>query len=239
MTLDRARPGVAAPASSVAWRGHALGHDEGVTSRRPHARRILARRICAGAGVLAGAVAGACSGGGTPAVTTTTTPVTTASTTAAPPSTVAVEDLRLDIRGLGPVRVGMTVEAAAQALGRPLEPVTAPTDECTFYAPATGFDGLSFMVAAGTVARADVTAGGTATTEGVAIGQTEAEAQRRYGGRLRVTAHDYDLGGHYLTLVPTDPADAGFRLVAETDGTKVTSMRAGRLPEVGFTEGCS
>lgn len=199
------------------------------------------------AAVALGAVVGAaCSGGGgsggggddsAPAATAPTTTVTTApgsSTTA-----VTGEGLTLHLRGLGPVRVGMTVAAAAQALGQPLEPVTAPTDECTLYAPETGFDGLAFLVSRGTVARVDVTAGATATREGMAIGQSEDEAQRRYDGRLRVSPHDFQLGGRYLTLVPTDPADEGFRLVAETDGTTVTSMRAGRLPEVDLTEGCS
>lgn len=183
---------------------------------------------------------GAC-GGGAPDRPATTTEPAAASSTAPASSTTAVtaKGLQLDLHGLGPVRVGMTVEAAAKALGRPLEPVTAPTEECTLYAPASGFDGLAFLVAGGTVARTDVTAGATATAEGVAIGQTEAEAQRRYGGRLVVTPHDFLLGGHYLTLVPTAPADAGFLLVAETDGAKVTGMRAGRLPEVEFTEGCS
>ena len=208
-------------------------------SPRPLAlRRPLAAHVMAGAG-LALVMAGACSDGGSPTATTSTTVGTPAvSATAEPASPVAVDSLRLDVHGLGPVRVGMSVEAAAQALGRPLEPVTAPTEACTLYAPASGFEGLAFLVARGTVARADVTAGATATTEGMAIGQSEADAQRRYGGRLVVTDHDFLLGGHYLTVVPTG-ADAGFRLVAETDGAKVTAMRAGRLPEVELTEGCS
>lgn len=171
--------------------------------------------------------------------TTSTRPGTFASTTSTPSTTaLTAEGLRLELQGFGPVRVGMGLGDAARALGRPLEPVTAPTEECTFYSPATGFDGISFLVADGTVARADVTAGTTTTTEGMAIGQTEAEAQRRYGGRLVVTPHDFLLGGSYLTLVGAG-VDAGFRLVAETDGVKVTAMRAGRLPEVELTEGCA
>ena len=169
----------------------------------------------------------------------TAAPSTTSST--APPSTPPSDaELRLDLRGLGPVRVGMTVAEAGAALGRPLVPVVPPpAEECAMYGPESGFDGLAFLVARGVVARADVVAGPTATTEGVAIGQTEAEAQRRYGGRLEVTPHDFQIGGHYLTLVPTAAADAGFRLVIETDGTKVTALRAGRLPEVELTEACA
>lgn len=202
----------------------------------PHRRRCSAVLV-----VLATAGAGSCNGDRPPATvssSTTATSVTTAAP-AAPTAPVDSAGLELDLRGLGPVRVGMTVAEAAGALGRPLEPVTAPTDGCTFYAPANGFDGISFLVATGTVARIDVTDGPTKTAEGMAIGQSEAEARRHYGDRLRESPHDFVLGGHYLTLVPTDPADAGFRLVAETDGVKVTSMRAGRLPEMDLTEGCS
>lgn len=200
------------------------------------ARRLASAVLVA----MAAAVAAGCRDGRpnpTASPSSTATTVTTATTSTAP--AVAGSGLVLELRGLGPVRVGMTVEDAARALGRSLQPVTAPTDECTFYAPASGFDGLSFLVADGTVARVDVTAGPTATAEGMAIGQSEAEANRRYGNRLRESPHDFALGGHYLTLVPADPADTGFRLVAETDGVKVTSMRAGRLPEVGLTEGCA
>jgi hypothetical protein len=164
----------------------------------------------------------------------------TTSTTAPAPTTPSDSELRLDLRGLGPVRVGMTVAEAGAALGRPLVPVVPPpAEECAMYGPASGLDGIAFLVARGVVARADVVAGTTATTEGVALGQTEAEAQRRYGGRLEVTPHDFHIGGHYLTLVPTATADAGFRLVIETDGSKVTALRAGRLAEVELTEACA
>jgi hypothetical protein len=170
----------------------------------------------------------------------TAAPSTTSSTAPAPTPTTPPSELRLDLRGLGAVRVGMTVAEAGTALGRPLVPVVPPpAEECAMYGPESGFDGIAFLVARGEVARADVVAGTTATTEGVAIGQTEAEAQRRYGGRLEVTPHDFQIGGHYLTLVPAADADAGFRLVIETDGTKVTALRAGRLPEVELTEACA
>lgn len=206
---------------------------------------MIARRNLAAA-ALAAVLATSCRGGqgdpggaagSTPPPTsvpdhlTTVAPTTTAPATALP--------LQLDFRSLGPVRVGMTVPEAAAALGQPLQDLGSPTEACTLYGAQTGFDGVAFLVAEGVVARADVIAGTTSTPEGVTIGQSEAEAQRRYGNRLTVTPHDFHIGGHYLTLVPTDPADAGHRLVLETDGRKVTSMRAGRLPEVELTEGCA
>ena len=185
-------------------------------------------------------MAGGCSGGNgggnePPSSSSSTTAPAADSTT---PTTTAAQP-RLDLRGLGAVRVGMTLPDASKALGLPLEPVTPGTDECTVYAPRSGLDGVSFLVAGGTVARVDITAGATSTTEGLALGQSEAEAQGRYQNRLVVSDHDFLLGGHYLTLVPTERADAGFRLVAETDGRRVTALRAGRLPEVERTEGCA
>ena len=168
-----------------------------------------------------------------------TAPSPAPSTSVAPePAPGVPAPLRLDLRGLGPVRVGMTVADAGAALGRPLQVLALPTEECTLYAPATGFEGVSFLVAHGVVTRADVSAGTTLTATGVGIGRTEAEAQRAYANGLRVTPHDFLVGGHYLTLVPSEPADAGFRLVLETDGVRVVAMRAGRLPEVERTEGC-
>lgn len=168
------------------------------------------------------------------------TPSSSTATTA--PGAPAVGELRLTPGGLGPVRVGMTVADATAALGRTLQALGVdPTGSngCEIYAPQGGPDGVGFMVTAGTIARVDVIGGPVQTTEGLAIGQTEAEAQQRYGGRLAVTPHKYTEGGHYLTLVPTDPADASLRIVAETDGTVVTALRSGRLPEVEFVEGCS
>lgn len=186
--------------------------------------------------VMAGACRGGDDGSDEPSTSAPVTPAPSTEETTPPPTTA---EPRLDLRGFGPVRVGMAVADASAALGVPLQPVTPGTDECTVYAPRTGLEGVSFLVAGGTVARVDVSAGATPTAEGLVIGQTEAEAQDHYDGRLVVTDHDFLLGGHYLTLVPTDRADAGFRLVAETDGRRVTALRAGRLPEVELTEGCA
>lgn len=204
-----------------------------MTRRRPGATAV---------GVALAAVLAACSSGGggdraasPPTAATTTTTVSPAPSSSAPPAAAH----RLELRGFGPVRVGMTVQEAGAALGTRLVPVIDPPDEeCATYGPESGFDGVAFLVARGVVVRTDVTAGSTQTPEGVALGQSEDEAQRRYGGRLAVGDHDYLVGGRYLTLIPTTPADEDFRLVIETDGRKVTALRAGRLPEVEYSEGC-
>jgi hypothetical protein len=53
-----------------------------------------------------------------------------------------------------------------------------------------------------------------------------------------VTPHKYVSGAHYLTLVPTTPADTLRRIVFETDGRRVTRYRTGLLPYVANVEGC-
>lgn len=204
-------------------------------------RRPVAAVVAMVALTVAALLAGCSSGGDDDGDASPQSEATSTSTvTPAPSSSAPVEAAyRLELRGFGPVRVGMTVAEAGAALGTRLVPVIDPPDEdCATYGPESGFDGVAFLVARGVIARTDVTAGSTQTTEGAALGQPEAEVERRYGGRLAVGDHDYLVGGHYLTLIPTAPADEGFRVVIETDGRKVTAMRAGRLPEVEYSEGC-
>lgn len=200
-------------------------------------RRRLVAVLVALTAPLAACTSGDGGAGDDAAGVPTTVETTTTTVAAATPSTTAGEPAYpLELRGFGPVRVGMTLDEASAALGRRLVPVIDPPDEeCAMYGPESGYDGVAFLVARGVVARTDVTAGPTRTPEGLALGQTEDEAQRHYGGRLAVGDHDDLVGGHYLTLIPTSPADEGFRLVAETDGTKVIALRSGRLPEVEYS----
>ena len=76
------------------------------------------------------------------------------------------------------------------------------------------------------------------TQEGATIGSTEAEIQALYPGQVKVAKHKYIPDGHYLTVTPIDPADANYQLVFETDGDRVTYIRAGQKPEVDLTERC-
>ncbi|WP_255327297.1 hypothetical protein [Synechocystis sp. PCC 7509] len=42
-----------------------------------------------------------------------------------------------------------------------------------------------------------------------------------------------------MTFIPKDKSDRFYRLVFETDGKRVLSFRAGKLPEVEYVEGYS
>ena len=59
-----------------------------------------------------------------------------------------------------------------------------------------------------------------------------------YSGRVTVEPHKYT-DGHYLVVRPSAPADSAFRLIFETDGTRVTRFRSGLQPQVAWIEGCA
>ena len=135
--------------------------------------------------------------------------------------------------------MGMTLAEGSAAAGKQIVAKPGPTPDCGHADPEGGPEGVSFMVVSGRIARVDVSSGPVKTLSGAGIGDTEAQVQAKYGNRLEVTTHKYVAEGHYLTLVPTDPADTGFRLVFETDGARVTRFRAGKEPEASYIEGCS
>jgi hypothetical protein len=113
--------------------------------------------------------------------------------------------------------------------------------QCDFVFPAVGAgipDGVSVMVVKGKVARIDVDTGAVTTEDGVKVGDSEQKVQSVYDGDVQVEPHKYITGGHYMTVLG-DSTSAGKAIVFETDGKKVTSFRAGRLPEVKWVEGCS
>jgi hypothetical protein len=98
-----------------------------------------------------------------------------------------------------------------------------------------GHDDLSLMFVDGSFARADVRGSRLQTDAGIRVGDPEARVLERYGPAVATTPHKYDPSARYLTV------DAGEnrRFVFETNGTAITLIRAGRLPEVEWVEGCS
>ena len=150
-----------------------------------------------------------------------------------------VSDLSLSEDGLGQIQIGMNLDDAVN-MGLLNENPSMKT-ECDFVFPAVGAgipDGVSVMVVKGKVARIDVDTGAVTTEDGVKVGDSEDKVQSVYDGDVQVEPHKYIEGGHYMTVMG-DSASAGNAIVFETDGKRVTSFRAGRLPEVKWVEGCS
>ncbi|HEX9938306.1 MAG TPA: hypothetical protein VGB15_14320 [Longimicrobium sp.] len=142
--------------------------------------------------------------------------------------------LRAD--GVGPLRVGMTVDEANRAVEGGLDR-TAGLDECDYVRPKNGPAGVMLMVVDGRVARADVDSVLVATSQGVRLGDAESRVRGVYPG-ARVEPHKY-VDGHYIIALLNAPADTLHRLVFETDGKVVTRMRGGVYPPVEYVEGCS
>jgi hypothetical protein len=152
---------------------------------------------------------------------------------------VAGSPLVLRFDRLGPVRMGMTVAQVRGALGGTARVDRIdPGESCGHVVFSALPEGLSFMVAGDTVVRAEVRVPGVWAEGGGAVGMLEAEVLSRYRGRVRVEPHPY-MGpeGHYLVV--DDAARRGLRMIFETDGSRVTAVRAGRLPEVDLIEGCA
>lgn len=176
-----------------------------------------------------------------PATTTTTVPATTttSSTTTLPINPNISASDTVSTAGLGPIRIGMNPQEANIAAGYGLE-LDFIDDACYYLSPEPVLSNVGFMVADGTIARVDIYAGSNITTRsGARIGMTKAQIIGLFGDKIKTSGHPYVTGGEYLTFVPVDEADKNFRVIFETDENGiVTSYRSGRLPEVGWIEGC-
>ena len=141
--------------------------------------------------------------------------------------------------GYGPLRIGMTVAAAASALGSPAPSTVGLDTACAYVHFDAAPPGMRIMVTGGTVARIEVDSSAIPTGLGARVGDSEARIKALYGSRVSVEPHKYLPNGHYLIVSPVPPTDSNFRLIFETDGNRVTSYRAGRLPQVRWVEGCA
>lgn len=178
-----------------------------------------------------------------PTAPTTTAPPTSDTTAPAPtdelgPPTL-VDTSTISTVGLDKVQFGMTLEDAQKAAGTELT-TTGPRDQACFLAsPVAGAAGITFLFSKGTVERVDISAPPIATRSGAKVGSTEAQITELYGDQIEVQPRLDGQPGNALVYVPRDQADQDFRLVFTTDGTTVTSYRAGRVPQVLAPTGCA
>jgi hypothetical protein len=153
-----------------------------------------------------------------------------------PPDTTAVpsDELVVTETGIGPIRIGMTVEEGSAALGAELAPLGPVDPVCRHVKVAAWPEGTSMMVTEGTIARVDVNSPSIRTAAGARVGDTEERIRSLYPAGVEEKPHEYT-DGNYLIVTPSP----GGQIIFETDGTTVVRYRAGRLPEVGWVEGCS
>jgi hypothetical protein len=155
-------------------------------------------------------------------------------------STRLSESSIVSIRGIGAIRIGMTVSQASRAANIKL--ITKNRDRqttCLYYQPAGKPKGISFMVSNGIIVRIDISNPRITTRSGAKIGDSEEQIRSIYGSRIQTKDHKYLEQGHYLVYVPRDHQDRVHRIVFETDGSKITNWRVGQIPEVEWVEGCA
>jgi hypothetical protein len=145
-------------------------------------------------------------------------------------------------RAFGRLRIGMSGEQARGALGGALvlgDPIGTDEgpDGCRYGTSAALPPGTSLMFEGQRLVRVDVDSASVRTANGAGVGDAEAAVLARYPA-ARVLPHHY-VEGHYLVVIPGAPADSLHRIVFETDGSRVTSMRGGIHPQVEYVEGCA
>ena len=150
------------------------------------------------------------------------------------------EGAEITLLGAGPLRIGMTLEEATDALGIPLIPLGKNlSGECAYYQPDTSAQTLGIMVVDDYLIRVDIWPGSTLPTiSGAKIGSSEAEIMELYPEQIEVAPNPYTKG-KFLTLVPNDPQLSLYRLVFETDAKDmVVQYRTGQFPAVTWPDGC-
>jgi hypothetical protein len=136
--------------------------------------------------------------------------------------------------GVGPVKFGMTLAQLSAVLHQELAADERDEQGC-FYINPHGHDNVSFMIIDGHVARVEVGAPGVKTSTGIQVGDSEAQVRKVYGAKMKVTAHTYIDGGHYLTV---RSADGRYGVRFETDKGKIMAFYAGNYDAIQYVEGC-
>ena len=137
--------------------------------------------------------------------------------------------------GVGPIRIGMTLEQLNKALEEKFTGPERKNEADCYYESMTKPPKLLLMMLEGRLARIEVKEPGVKTASGIQVGDSEAKAQKAYGARLKIEPHKYADNGRYLT-VKTSDGRRGIRF--ETENGKITMYYAGRYDAIQFVEGC-
>jgi len=154
------------------------------------------------------------------------------------------EQSKLAINGIGPIRVGMTVNEASQSAGVKLVFVMNEPDaySCSYFKPQGELKDIAFMVTKGRIARIDIGDKRITTIRGAKIGDTLDRIISLYPGQIQITKTPLTArpegNPKNLTFVPKDDADKNYRIIFQTALNQVIRFRSGKLPEVEFIEGC-
>lgn len=142
------------------------------------------------------------------------------------------KDMVLSAHAIGPVTFGTPLAQVEISLGQAMRLDEVDNPECSFVS-FKALPKVRFMVEKGVITRADVDKE-IANTSGVRVGDTVDQLRKAHAD-LKVEPHKYITGGHQLTMKGAGKT----AIVMESDGAKITSVRAGLEPSVSYSEGCS
>lgn len=139
--------------------------------------------------------------------------------------------------GLGAVRVGDTYAEVAAAVSGPVkvQDDTESDGACVYVSIPSMSSEVSGLGGDGRLHSLEIDDPGIRTKSGLGIGSSEAEIQGAFPGKVSVTDHEYQEGGHYLSFLPDDGSGS---VIFETDGSTVSRYRIGEPGWAGAVEGC-
>ena len=173
--------------------------------------------------------------------TATTRPVITTTTTTTRPAPELTSASPATLRGLGPVRIGMTVEEASDAAGLALtrSPARGVGDNCYYVNAGLTMNGVFFMVVDNQIASIEVERPSpVATRSGVRVGTSASEVRSTYPNNIE-QADEAVADGEALAFVPRDDFDSEYRIYFEVVDGSVARYRLGVKPAIDRINGCS
>ena len=153
--------------------------------------------------------------------------------------TLAILNEPLKTIGLGPIRIGMSVDEISET-GLKLTPTRGNNSECQYYRIEDHIEPIGLMAVDDRILRIDIWPGSLTTAlSGAKIGTTERELVEYYGTERLEATFNPNTEGKTIIFTPQDPGEDIFRLVFETDARgRVVQYRAGQFPSVTWPEGC-
>lgn len=151
---------------------------------------------------------------------------------------------RLSIQGLGPIRLGMTIEEAERAGGLVLRGRKEQQSQSCYYVQHDLPDGpIRLLVKHGRVAAVSILGPAFPTVTGVHVGDPYSKVKALYRGTLTEFASGSPDSPSALIFTPREAKDQQFRLIFTVDAD-VWAMHAASLPEGkhllegGIDDGC-
>ena len=145
-------------------------------------------------------------------------------------------DTPVTLHGVGPLRVGLSLQSLRDRFGATPAYELDPESNCSYW-QSPEYPGLSMMVIDDRLVRIDTEDARYRTRSGARVGMSEREIRAIYGAGMRVETHPYtDPQGKYLVY---EARSEPYGMIFETDNGRAISFRVGYWDAVQLIEGCS